>query len=248
MWRAIWVAIKLSFLTFILAVIIFATVYWDRKKSRVFNWCMNWWSDGWLRAAGVKPQIIGQELLEPLKGRSFWLVGNHQSALDIPILGLACQGRVRFMAKKELFSIPVVGTIMHLHGFTPVDRSDIRKSKPELEKMLKRLQSGTCAQVVFPEGTRTVTGEMLPFKHGSFRLIEETQLPVVPFVIDGSWKVQHKSSLKIIPGPITLRFCEPIMPNPEQPLTRDDLLQQVRTECVKRLAEGRGEIVEKPTS
>lgn len=208
----------------------------DRSGS-CFAWCLRKWSTVWVWSAGVRLKIVGAENLRAAGPGAVILAGNHQSALDIPILAIACGGRLRFMAKKILFHIPIVGWAMYLVGFTFVDRKKPRKSQAALAAMLKRLRTHPDALAVFPEGTRTATGELQPFRRGTFRLVKQAGVPLVPFAIDGTFNVLPRGSWWVRAGEVTIRFAEPISADEVERLSRDELLERTHAFCRRHIPE-----------
>jgi len=168
------------------------------------RWCFNptfrFWSWAILKAAGVKLVVTGAEHV-PSDTPCFF-VGNHQSAMDIPAMAVVTRGRVRFMAKKSLFYIPFMGWSIWMHGFVPVDRSNPRSAKRELDRMFKRLARKAVSMLVFPEGTRTEDGSIREFKRGSLRVCKQAAMPIVPFAIDGSRAVHRRHSSRVYSGTI----------------------------------------------
>jgi len=144
----------------------------------------------WMRRLGrclgrVNPwrlHLSGEENIRP--GQAYVIVSNHQSLADIPLL---CYLRTdtKWMAKTELFKIPVVGWLMTMAGDVPVERGNARKAAQALLECGKCLRTG-CSVVMFPEGTRSLDGKLLPFFDGPFQLAIREQTPVLPVVVNGT--------------------------------------------------------------
>lgn len=198
------------------------------------RWCFNptlhFWSWAVLKAAGVKLVVTGAEHVQP--GTSCFFVGNHQSAMDIPTMGVVTRGCVRFMAKKSLFYIPFMGWAMWLHGFIPVDRSNLRNVKRVLDGMLKRLAKKAVSMLVFPEGTRTEDGSIGEFKRGTLRICKQAAMPIVPFAIDGSLAVHRRGSLRICSGTIRVCLGRPVSKEDIEHLDAPALSKRVRDEVL----------------
>ncbi len=195
------------------------------------------WSRGILAAAGARLTIRRTAPLPPRE--NYFLVGNHQSVMDIPAIAVAMRGRVRFMAKKSLFHIPMLGWSMRCAGFVPIDRSSARRAKIAVDAMLKRLRHRPVSIVVFPEGTRTSDGALQPFRRGAMQVCRRSGLPVVPFAIEGAFQVHRRRTWRIRPGPIQLRLGEPMSSSEVQRLRPDELARRVREEVARLLAEAR---------
>lgn len=174
----------------------------------VVAWGAAIWAKVILLSCGVKLEIEGAEHLAAGKPRYY--MGNHQSALDIPIIILALKGEVRFMAKSTLFRIPLFGWVLRRYGHVSIDRERPRKALANLDAMLTRVKRAPISLAVFPEGTRSLDGRMLPFRQGTMKICQRAGLDVVPFTIDGSIDVHRKHQFRVTPGKVRLRFLPPI--------------------------------------
>jgi 1-acyl-sn-glycerol-3-phosphate acyltransferase len=163
------------------------------------------WGRALTLVCGVRLEVEGAHRLDP--SCSYVLAGNHQSALDIPVLMVALPNHFGFLAKKELFHIPVFGRLMRLTGQVPVDRGEARAAVGSLREAARRLEQGHSI-LVFPEGTRSQTEQMLPFKSGAFQLALHSGRPVVPVAISGTravlppgrWLLQGAGRVRVSVG------------------------------------------------
>ncbi len=165
-----------------------------------FDHLFYWWSFGIVMSAGARVLVTndsGHDLAEPC-----FLVGNHQSALDIPAMAVVTRGRARFLAKRSLFQLPVIGWCMSIYGCVPVDRGSPRKTQGTLQVMLDRLRARRQLMLVFAEGTRSTTEAIRPFKQGSMNICRKAGMPIVPFAIEGSLKVHQRGVFRVRPGTI----------------------------------------------
>ncbi len=177
-------------------------------SRRVIAWATVFWARIMLGICGVRLTVEG---LEHTRGDTpKFYMGNHQSALDIPILIVALNGDVRFMAKKALFRYPIFGWVLWRYGYAPVDRANPRTTLKSLDRMLGRVRRRPTSVAVFPEGTRTYDGVMLPFRQGTMKICQRSGLPAVPFCIDGCYLVNPRERLRAYPGPVRLTFGRPI--------------------------------------
>jgi 1-acyl-sn-glycerol-3-phosphate acyltransferase len=174
----------------------------------------------------VKLEVFGREKV-PADGPVIYM-SNHQGNFDILSLFIAIPRQFSWIAKEELFAIPVFGHSMLRAGYIPLDRSDGRRAFKSIEAAAATIRNGRSV-VIFPEGTRTPDGNLLPFKRGGFLLAAKAGVPIVPFTINGSAKVNPCKRLEIYPGKITIRFAEPIHPMEGGGAHRDLLMEQVRT-------------------
>jgi len=140
---------------------------------------------------------------ENLPDGPFILMSNHQSNFDILSLIATIPRRVYWIAKKELFDIPVFGPSMRRGGYIPLDRSDGRKALKSMEEAAAIIRQGSSV-VMFPEGTRTRDGRLLPFKRGGFMLAVRAGVPVIPVTINGSGRVNPGGLIRLYSGKITL--------------------------------------------
>ena len=150
--------------------------------------------------------IEGLENLDPAK--TYILMGNHRSYTDILIMFLAMSVAKRdviFMSKKEIFKVPFLGSAMKALGMIGVDRGESSEAFKSLLKAIESVKHGKNL-VIFPEGTRSVTGELLPLKRGGFILASRTGMDIAPFVIHGTEKFMPKSGFGIYPAHVSIKF------------------------------------------
>lgn len=188
----------------------------------LYRWSM-WIVRTGVKLARIRVQITGRELI-PAQPCIF--MANHVSNLDPPILLPMLPFRTAFFIKRSLLKIPLVGFGMRLAGFVPVDRDGRADSaRTSVQAASKVLASGVNIST-FPEGTRSRSGRLLPFKKGAFYLAMESGVPVVPISIWGSEHMMTKGSLRINPGIAHLVFHPPLYP--QQFANRERLTVAVR--------------------
>ncbi len=187
----------ISVLVFTLAFGVTATILSPFNPSgRLVHWFARWWARTLLWVGRVPVRLDGLDNI-PM-GKPCVLVANHASAADIPILFGSLPIQFRIIAKDSLFHIPVLGWCMRLAGYISINRSNPKKAMRSLKKAARQIKGGYPA-VVFPEGTRSRTGELQPFKTGAFLLAIESGVPVVPVGISGSFEILVRGSVKIRP-------------------------------------------------
>ncbi len=233
--QALWFMAVVAVSCTVLSIPVFAGILVG-QGDRMLAPMVDLWFRCWFLAAGIVPRIRGREHLDRIGRNPVLFMGNHESALDIPILEVACHGRIRFLAKKSLFWVPIVGWIMKLTGFTAIDRGRARRTRPALETALGRIAKGRNHWVIFPEGTRSTTGDLLPYHRGSFNFARRAGVPIVPFAIHGSRALMPKGAWAPHRGTITLAFGEPIPAGDLARLSPDELLGQARAFTAATLA------------
>lgn len=204
----------------------------------VFSSGTRFWAWAMLAATGIRLTVEGQEHIE--QGGPFFFVGNHQGAMDIPVLLLALKGDIRFLAKRSLFRIPIFGGLLSRYGHIPLDRTWSRDALRELDRRVERMRHQRVSWVAFPEGTRSPSGRLLPFRKGMMKICGRAGLPVVPFTVEGSGKVKPRDRLVAVPGPVRLRFMRPIPAEEVAAMTPDQLHERVRGAIAESLGQQSG--------
>ncbi len=178
-----------------------------------------------VRAAGIQVRVLGQENLPT---QPSILMSNHVSNLDPPVLLPSVPGMTSVMLKKSLMSIPLLGTAMRMGKFVPVARGHSREDAiRSVAAAADALRSGLHI-TVFPEGTRSPDGHLLPFRKGAFFLATETGAPVVPIVLHGTARMMPRNTTKIRSGTATVEFLPARMP--ADFASREDLMAAVRAD------------------
>jgi 1-acyl-sn-glycerol-3-phosphate acyltransferase len=188
---------------------------------------------GWARAVVRNVQmelaVDGRENLRD--GQTYLVMSNHQSHYDIPVLFEAIGGNIRMITKKELFRVPLFGEALAAGGFISIDRSDRHAAIRSLQQARDLLASGTHVWIA-PEGTRSRTGELGPFKKGAFYLALEARLPILPVTISGTRNALPAKGLRSTPGAhVHVTIHAPIDPGPyaeRGKRGRDELMGDVR--------------------
>jgi len=192
------------------------------------------WTNSILFAAGVKLHVEGLEKIDPNK--SYIFIGNHQSHFDVLSVFSALPLTVRFMAKKELFKIPVFGWSLYASGTIRIDRSNRERAIKSMNNALDRIKRGVSV-VVFPEGTRSEDGKIREFKKGGFVLAIKGGIPIVPVSISGSRFILPKNTVRINPGDIKIIFTDPIQTDQLGYQEREKLSSEVRRIIVENYDE-----------
>jgi 1-acyl-sn-glycerol-3-phosphate acyltransferase len=168
---------------------------------------------------GLRVQVEGREKIPP--GVCLFLA-NHTSFADpVPIVW-AIPRRIGILAKKSLFSIPIIGWAFRLAKFVPVDRGNRESAIMSVDIAAQRMKQGI-SFLAYPEGTRSYDGRLLPFKKGVFVMAIKAGVPIVPMALAGGHRVAPKGSLRIHPGRVMVRFGDPIDPTSHTMETKDEL-------------------------
>lgn len=203
----------------------------EQRPGGVYEHAARSWARSALWAAGIKYRVVGLEHLP--KDRPVVIASNHQSWFDIFLLAAVLPISVRFVAKKELRRVPLLGRAMRQAGHIYIDRHDRRAAFEAYEEASRVIRSGLSA-VVFPEGTRSRTGELLPFRKGPFVLAIAAQVPVVPAYCAGTFDLLPKGSFRLRRCPVALLFGPPIETAGMRYEDRERLMQLTR-DAIERL-------------
>jgi 1-acyl-sn-glycerol-3-phosphate acyltransferase len=182
-------------------------LHWLRRSQVKAQQFPRAWARVLCSIAGIRVRVEGQENLDP--SRTYIFIGNHNSQTDI----WSFQGYIphdfRWIAKKELFAIPLFGPAMKAVGFISIDRSHGRKALQSLNDAVARIIDGASV-LIFPEGTRSPDGRLHPFKTGAILLAIKAGVPVVPVGFNGTFQVLPKGSLLARGGKVVLRIGTPL--------------------------------------
>lgn len=150
----------------------------EQRRAYIDRLCREW-SSQLLRYIDLRYTVIGQENLTLTPGKRYIVMTNHSSHYDIPVSFMAIPGSMRMLAKKELYAIPLFGRAMRVAEFLIIDRQNQEQARKDLEKAREKMESGIMLWVA-PEGTRSRSGELMPFKKGGFHLAINTGATIIP--------------------------------------------------------------------
>jgi 1-acyl-sn-glycerol-3-phosphate acyltransferase len=210
-------------------VFILLSIPFDRSGNTI-HWFGRQWMRLLLALSSVKVKVEG---VDNLPDGPVVMASNHQSAFDILALHAYLPIQFRWLAKKSLFKIPVVGWVMSLAGYISIDRARASLAYRSIEKAAEKIKREGVSVVIFPEGTRGTTGELLPFKRGSFLLALKSGVPVVPVSIQGTLNILKKGSLLIRPANVRVVIGAPV---DSTGMKEEELTKRVRVAIEKGLS------------
>jgi 1-acyl-sn-glycerol-3-phosphate acyltransferase len=209
---------------------------------RVCTVALRIWARGILIVAGVRPQVVLRSPLDA--GARYIFMANHQSALDIPVLMLACPAHchVRFMAKESLFKIPFLGWGMGRSGFIPIRRENPRHSAELFKALLESPAGMRFSYIIFPEGTRSADGRLQTLKMGAIGLVSRLRRAVVPVTVVDTCRANPKGACIIRSGAVPVVIHAPIPPveNSDEKTgrkLRNELARRITADIVSALPE-----------
>ncbi|HXG69400.1 MAG TPA: lysophospholipid acyltransferase family protein [Gemmatimonadaceae bacterium] len=228
--RSLLTALTILVTTIVLgaAVMLAAALKVKDRPGGIFDKVPRWWSRATLWAAGAKVRLHGTENLGDGSPRIF--VSNHVSWFDVPALA-AVLPRYKFVAKAELFKVPVFGWGIRAIGMVEIQRENRKAAFEAYETAAKKIREGNSV-VVYPEGTRGVDYALRPFKKGPFVLAVAAGVPIVPVLLHGTIEALPRGSLRAYPGTINVHLLEPIPTAGYDYEHRDELMQRVRESMI----------------
>ncbi len=191
------------------------------------------WGKILIRATGAEVKTYGLENIRP--GQAYILVSNHQSNFDI----FACLGylplQFRWIAKAELFRIPLLGWAMSRTGYISIERDSPKKAYRSMLQAAEKVKKGTSV-MIFPEGTRSPDGHLQPFKKGLFLIALKSEAPILPIAIQGTGKIMSKGDWRIHPGKVQILIHPPIE---TKGAAEQEISERVRNTLLKSLNSAR---------
>jgi 1-acyl-sn-glycerol-3-phosphate acyltransferase len=230
----------------IIAVLLIAIIVPFNNNSPTIDRIIRAWSRVWLATSGTRLEVEGGDNIDP--SRSYVVVANHLSALDIMACLLAVPLPIRFLAKKELFRVPVLAQGMRLVGIIEVDREARGAIHSEVNRQSRELIEQGRSLIIYAEGTRPRNGVMKPFKKGAFTMAIRSGLPVLPLSIHGSYEAWPPGKPVVRGGLIRVMIDKPVETDGMTSADTGELRDQVREIIGGRVEEMGGAVAPLPPS
>jgi len=230
--------------TYIILWVVLSTIFWGltaiiasffTRTGNPVHIIARIWARGILYVSRIKVTVNGLENIDP--AQSYVYMSNHQSNFDIPVLLAYLPVQFRWLAKAELFKIPIFGRAMRGAGYVKIDRFNQEAAFESLGEAAGKMKNGVSV-MIFPEGTRSRDGNIRPFKKGGFVMAVDAGVPIVPIVLRGTWTIMDKSSLRINTGEVSLNIEPPIATTGYTRENKDDLIKSVRAVICQGIEKG----------
>jgi len=187
-----------------------------------------------LALVGVRVRVEGLERLKP--DQPYIFTPNHQSFIEVPLFVTYLGRNPAYLAKKEVFKYPIFGQGIRLMGVIPVDRSNTQSAVESARQGTENLRRGK-SYVVYPEGTRSRDGRLLPFKKGAFMMAIDAGVPIVPVTVSGASRIMPKGQIKIHPSTVDIIVHEPIYTKGYSRENIEGLIEKTRNRIFSALSE-----------
>lgn len=226
----------------VVVIVIFGTatiiVSFFDKKGNLPHLVARSWGKSILLAARINVVVKGFSNIDPQKPYIF--MPNHSSNFDIPVILAYLKVQFRWLAKAELFKIPIFGYAMKRAGYISIDRSNRKSAFESLSRAAEMIRNGRSV-LIFPEGTRSRDQSVKDFKKGGFVLAIESGVPIVPVIIHGTWQIMSKNGLMIRPGNVVVEIMQPIDTADYSRNKKEELMERVRSTIVENFEKGKAD-------
>ena len=226
--------------TYIMLWVVLTTIFWGTiaiiisfftRTGNPVHIIARIWARGILYVSRIRVKVNGLNQIDPTQ--SYVYMSNHQSNFDIPVLLAHLPVQFRWLAKAELFKIPLFGRAMQGAGYVKIDRFNQESAFQSIKEAAAKMKDGVSV-MIFPEGTRSRDGRIRPFKKGGFIMAVDAGVPIVPIVLQGTWSIMEKSSLQINTGDVVMNLEKPIATTNYSRQNKDELIEAVRRVICER--------------
>jgi 1-acyl-sn-glycerol-3-phosphate acyltransferase len=222
--RTLYIAIWVAFATLVCGTVVIVLSFFLRSGNFMHK-IARFWGRSILVASRIKVSVKGLSNIDP--SSPYIYMPNHQSNFDIPVLLGHLTVQFRWLAKRELFKIPIFGRAMRNVGYISIDRSNRQSAFESLKVAADKIKGGVSV-LIFPEGTRSRDGKIQPFKKGGFVMAIDSGVPIVPVVITGTRAIMPKGRFRVYPGHVSMVIHKPIETSTYTPETKEALMENVR--------------------
>ncbi len=224
MFRTLYITIWVVISTLVLGLSVIIISFFV-KSGNPLHRIARLWGRSILVVSRIKVTVEGLSRIDPQ--RPYIYMPNHQSNFDIPVLLGHLTVQFRWLAKMELFKIPIFGHAMCKAGYISIDRNNRESAIQSLEVAAEKIRNGVSV-LIFPEGTRSRDGKIQPFKKGGFVMAIDSGVPIVPVIISGARSIMTKGKFRVNPGRIRMSIQQPIDTTTYSRDTKEALMQHVR--------------------
>jgi len=222
--RTLYIAIWVGFATLVLGLLAIVLSFFIRSGDPIHK-IARCWGKSILMVSRIKVSVNGFSNIDP--SVPYIYMPNHQSNFDIPVLLGHLRVQFRWLAKVELFKIPIFGNAMRKAGYISIDRYHRESAFESLQIAAQKIKAGVSV-LIFPEGTRSRDGKIRPFKKGGFVLAVDSGVPIVPVVITGTRRIMTKGKFQVNPGHVHMFIHKPIDTSAYTRKTKEALMESVR--------------------
>jgi 1-acyl-sn-glycerol-3-phosphate acyltransferase len=222
--RTLYITIWVVLATLVLGSLVIVLSFFVRSGNPMHK-IARFWGKSILVASRINVSVKGLSNLD--LARPYIYMPNHQSNFDIPVLLGHLKVQFRWLAKMELFKIPIFGRAMRKAGYISIDRHDRQSAFNSLDTAAQKIKNGVSV-LIFPEGTRSRDGKIRAFKKGGFVLAIDSGVPIVPVVIKGTYEIMTKGKFRVNPGHVSMVVHKPIDTSAYTRETKEGLMESVR--------------------
>ena len=222
--RTLIITIWVCFATLFAGILVIVLSFFVRSGNSLHK-IARFWGKSILMVSRIKVSVQGYSNIDP--ALPYIYMPNHQSNFDIPVLLGHLKVQFRWLAKIELFKIPIFGRAMRKAGYISIDRYNRESAIKSLKVAANKIKSGVSV-LIFPEGTRSRDGDILPFKKGGFVLAIDSGVPIVPVVITGTRSIMTKGKFRVNEGQVNMVIHKPIDTSAYTRDTKSALMENVR--------------------
>ena len=222
--RTLYITIWVCFATLVAGTIVIVLSFFVRSGDPLHK-IARLWGRSILVASRIKVTVKGMSNIDPAS--PYIYMPNHQSNFDIPVLLGHLTVQFRWLAKMELFKIPIFGRAMRKAGYISIDRNNRESAFESLAVAADQIKNGVSV-LIFPEGTRSRDGNIRPFKKGGFVMAIDAGVPIVPVVITGTRAIMPKGKFRVYKGHVNMDIQKPIRTSTYTRETKEALMESVR--------------------